>query len=331
MPSISSNTSPDNPDKASNPSDSTIVAAGTDSKAAKKQSCEIPKTSSSDEEEATLFAYSTGMFVPKKTKKLKVVEKFRAKAALYRPSVDEGGNWSIIGGKGSGGEVVIQMQVDAKNKDKYIPVVRFLTLDGEARMNGRITRGLPILRKSKLNVLFKTVSSSSRGGINAKTIFQTQFEIEDDTDDFVKLWCELAENGPTSLREENGKSKLATSHTGAQAVHHDSTNYRNTLTSFFDGGTTAKAVLCDSENSRNDATSFDGNTAADAVLRDSTNDRNDATSFDGKTTAKDALQDSSNNDAASSDGDETEVEIDEEYAPETQNWMAAFSGNDEYL
>mmetsp|Transcript_21037 Transcript_21037/g.43297 ORF Transcript_21037/g.43297 Transcript_21037/m.43297 type:complete len:272 (-) Transcript_21037:189-1004(-) len=271
MPSISSNTSSDNPDKASNPSDSTIVAAGTDSKAAKKQSCEIPKTSSSDEEEATLFAYSTGMFVPKKTKKLKVVEKFRAKAALYRPSVDEGGNWSIIGGKGSGGEVVIQMQVDAKNKDKYIPVVRFLTLDGEARMNGRITRGLPILRKSKLNVLFKTVSSSSRGGINAKTIFQTQFEIEDDTDDFVKLWCELAENGPTSLREEN-------------------------------------AVLCDSENSRNDATSFDGNTAA-----------------------KDALQDSSNNDAASSDGDETEVEIDEEYAPETQNWMAAFSGNDGYL
>lgn len=133
--------------------------------------------------------------MPQLTKQLKVLEKFRAPAALYVPATTSGNGWSIISGPGKGGCTIIQVQENANNDGPNVAVVRFqLGHSGAMKdvMNARIMNQLPIHRVSHQEVCFKCVSTTTNN-IRQRTIFKIKFEKTDDTEDFLMWW--YAKNG----------------------------------------------------------------------------------------------------------------------------------------
>ena len=144
------------------------------------------------------------MNMSRSQKSLKVVEKFRAPAALYRPSDTRGNGWTVSAKPGMGGEVIIQDQQDADDPKSIVPVVRYQLRHGQDTMNCRIVEGLPIRRENAKTVLFKSASRNN-GGVNVKTIFQLVFETTNDTDEFLMWWYE--KNGSNKNRYPNSDIK----------------------------------------------------------------------------------------------------------------------------
>ncbi len=124
-------------------------------------------------------------------KALKIDEEFRAPAALYTPSsTGNKGGWAIISSPGMGGEVIIQVQDDAKVSGKTIPVVRYQLRHGQDYSNVRIVDKLPIKRVNETKVIFKSVSSSNNG-IRKKTVYALKFDKKTDADKFLMWWYQL--------------------------------------------------------------------------------------------------------------------------------------------
>ena len=134
-----------------------------------------------------------------KTVKLKVERKFSAPAELYVPSKRSGGGWIEISGPKMGGEAIIQIQCG-------VAVVRFLFRHKKDFLNTRIQPDLPIHRKGRRTVIFKSVTSST-SGLRMRKVYCLRFETKDDTDDFVMWW--LAKSGSTSLLLKTKSPKKA--------------------------------------------------------------------------------------------------------------------------
>lgn len=138
-------------------------------------------------------------------KTLKVIEKFRAPAGLWRPSLNAGDGWSETSGTRRGGRIIIQIQENADIDEDPVAVVRFELRHGVDVLNSRITKGLPIHRSDDKTVLFKSVSTST-GCIRRKTVHLVKFDSVEDTDDFLMWW--YAKNGSIKawLGDDSGKT-----------------------------------------------------------------------------------------------------------------------------
>ena len=95
------------------------------------------------------------------SKSLKVTEKFQAPAGLWHPSSNAGEGWSETSGIQRGGKIIIQIQENANGVGEPVAVVWFELRHGIDVLSSRITEGLPIHRKDKTTVLFKSFSTST--------------------------------------------------------------------------------------------------------------------------------------------------------------------------
>ena len=227
------------------------------------------------------------------TKSLKVIEKFRAPAALYIPSKIKGGGWAEVSRPGMGGEAIIQVQDDATMSGKRVSVVRFLMRHGKDLVNARIMKGLPIIRNStdEKSVVFMSASTSTTG-TRQKTMFNLIFTNVEDADEFLMWW--YAKNGSIKawLAKETSNGKAAEP---SKKPLGESTNQKSI------DEASAKMRLCNLKTSDNKKYS--------PAFGNNNGSRNDGSSSDG-----------------SDDSDEVEeVEIDWDEAPQTQDWASSFS------
>ena len=239
------------------------------------------------------------------TKTLKVIEKFRAPAAYYRPSSRPGGGWVFAAEPGMGGKAIIQLQEDAESageNKEFIPVVRYQLRHGKDVMNARIQKGLPINRVNERTLDFKSASRNT-SGVVLKTIFRFVFESSNDADEF-RMWY-LEKNGSIEAWIAKEKAaKLAKKRKGTD------------LTGCGLGPQKKKPKL----------TAFPeqttGKKEGPKPLGDSTN-RNSIETKRSKVKAK--KMNGSKDDEREAKAEEEEVVIlDYEDAPLSQNWMAAF-------
>ena len=256
------------------------------------------------------------MASPRPSKPLKVIEKFRARAALYTPSTRKGGGWIEISGPELRGEVVIQLQEDAGrhhcyNGKKYIPVVRFHFRHGKDFVNARIQDKMPIHRKGKRKVLFKCLSSSFSSGDRCKILCCLVFEKEEDTNDFMMWW--LAKNGSTPLGYENNEKLLKRKISDTKDCGRDS-------------GFTPKKKKPRASSRTKDVLHNSTNSAGSSDTGAVGFDNNHTSNTDGTGLLNTSAKDSNDITLAVNDEESKAVAIDEDnYVPKSQNWMSAFS------
>ena len=254
-------------------------------------------------------------------KALKVTEKFRAQAALYSPSTNEGDGWIEVSGPLLGGEAIIQLQEDAKRKSTIIPVFRFQLRHGKDVVNARIEHTLPIYRKADKEVLFKCVSSNS-GGLRRKTVYALKFQTKDNTDDFMMWW--LAKNRSISLGLESKetalkkkrkikwvhgsrytplKKKMKPDMGVVKDLQHE--QERKNLISKHKEDKEAENKESEGSVSNVSSKNLTSNKREEKVVKETT--------------------DTSGNGCDSSIGEDDEVYVDDECAPQSQDWSSAFS------
>ena len=256
-------------------------------------------------------------------KTLKVVEKFRAPAALYYPSRLKGDGWIEVSGPSLGGEAVIQLQGDAKQKsgNRTISVFRFQLRHGKDHLNARIQHRLPIHRKGETTVLFKSASTNS-GGLRKKSVYAVKFQSKDDTNDFMMWW--LAKNGSTSLGEEtkNTSKRKAEDKTGCDRGSGYTPQKKKSKQT--KSCPPANGVLNNSTNSGCEESPERGAKGKIvSSLNSTSNNSSEAKELDSVGTKNDKDDDSSDSDS------NEEVAIDDEYAPRSQQWVLAFVEKDE--
>jgi hypothetical protein len=260
-------------------------------------------------------------------KALKVIEKFRAPAALYRPSSAAGDGWSETSGPKRGGKVIIQIQENADRTGSSIAVVRFELRHGQDVMNARILPGLPIHRKDKTSVFFKAASTST-GRIRRKTIHLLKFQNNDDADDFLMWW--YAKNGSIKawLGEDSNQKNKSTLQLSKRKATDDPTENR-LRKRLKDNKAGDDRLFTDSTNKEQNERlmkkhkaiaidnddSFDGHTRND---NGSNQDRGKSDEFDETESHGSDDQDSD------SDDNKEEVIVDDEYAPQSQEWLISF-------
>ena len=127
-----------------------------------------------------------------------VKELFRGSAQFARPSTKKGAGWVATGDKGN---AIIQQHV---NQDgTTVLVVRWTNFMGADGMNGRILIGLPIQRNGRA-VYFKTSSTTTLGN-RYKAPFCFKFETVDAAEDFEMWW--LSKNGSIASWKANDANK----------------------------------------------------------------------------------------------------------------------------
>jgi hypothetical protein len=287
------------------------------------------------------------------TQSLKVIEKFRAPAALYVPSTTKGGGWSEASRPGMGGEAIIQVQDDATMSGKSVSVVRFQLRHGKDVLNARIEGGLPINRKDEKAVLFKSASTST-SGIRKKTIYNLIFTNVEDTDEFLMWW--YAKNGSikawlakdittkTSLKRKateptkcgfaplQKKSKASIPEEEASVT----TKVKVRLQSQYDkkplGESTNRKAIDETRNPLALSTKmrrFENNenerpeNAYGSNLK--TSDNNNKKGSPAFVNNDDSHNDGSNSNGSDDNNEREEVEIDHDDAPQSQDWMSAFA------
>ena len=247
-------------------------------------------------------------------KSLKVIEKFRAPAALYVASETKGGGWAEVSRPGMGGEAIIQDQDDAAMRGNIVSVVRFLLRHGKDPLNARIVKGLPIVRNGtdEKSVLFVSASTST-SGIRQKTMFNFIFTTVEDADEFLMWW--YAKNGSIKAWLAKEVAEL-------------------TNCSFAPLQEKSKASIPKEEASKHLCESYDrksinetgGPLALSTKLRrcslKTSDNKNKKDSNDGS--LNDGSNDGSNSNGSYDSDDGEEVEIDWNEAPQTQDWMSSF-------
>mmetsp|Transcript_19228 Transcript_19228/g.41791 ORF Transcript_19228/g.41791 Transcript_19228/m.41791 type:complete len:303 (+) Transcript_19228:369-1277(+) len=297
--------------------------------------------------------------MPQLTKRLKVLEKFRAPAALYVPATTAGNRWSIISGPGTGGCAIIQVQENANDGGPNVAVVRFQV--GHTMkdvMNARIMNQLPIRRVSHQEVCFKCVSTTTNN-FRQRTVFKIKFEKTDDTEDFLMWW--YAKNGAIEQLISSSKREAITDSTdqmekkpkasdkdqqSENMVGPDSTDSIHSTKN--DNGSSDSDVLPLRESTKRNHVSFNEpnkankekdlnsilsppkkkmkykDTKEKGLCDNSGQEETGSANYKGKEdgSVRDVSEDDTDSDGF--DEDKEEVEIDFEDAPQSQNWEAAF-------
>ena len=275
---------------------------------------------------------------PFNPKALNVIEKFRAPAALYRPSGVAGGGWSETSGPKRGGRVIIQVQENADGKERQIPVVRFELRHGQDVLNARILPGLPIHCKDQTSMYFKAASSST-GRIRRKTIHLLKFRNNDDTDDFLMWW--YAKNGSIEAwlgQDSNQKNESTLKSLKRKAI--DDLGENQLRKRLKDNKAEGGRPLQDSTNvehneglkKKHKAFAVDDDDGCDGQSKDDTgsyqdrykSDESDESEKDGSDEFSGSETDGSDDQTSDSDDQKEEVIVDDEYAPQSQEWMISF-------
>ena len=269
-----------------------------------------------------------------------VKELFRGSAQFARPSTKKGAGWVATGDKGN---VIIQQHV---NQDgTTVLVVRWTNFMGADGMNGRILIGLPIQRNGRA-VYFKTSSTTTLGN-RYKAPFCFKFETVDDAEEFEAFW--LLKNGSIALwKEQDAKKKEDIINPTIKVPLKDSTNENTVHTGnakrkavpMIDGPLrTKKKVECRTiSNSHSPGLmpteriingkvrkilkakrSALKSITEDSIVNLNEEDKTDLNTEDNSKQNDDEKVDSSNG----SSGED--VIIDEEDAPQSQNWKTAFA------
>ena len=269
-----------------------------------------------------------------------VKELFRGSAQFARPSTKKGAGWVATGDKGN---AIIQQHV---NQDgTTVLVVRWTNFMGADGMNGRILIGLPIQRNGRA-VYFKTSSTTTLGN-RYKAPFCFKFETVDDAEEFEAFW--LLKNGSIALwKKQDAKKKEDIINPTIKVPLQDSTNENTVHT----GNAKRKAVpmidgplrtkkkvegrtvlnshphrLMPNERIINGKVrkilkakrSALKSITEDLIVNLNEEDKTDLNTEDNSKQNDDEKVDSSNG----SSGED--VIIDEEDAPQSQNWMTAFA------
>eukprot|EP00531_Pseudo-nitzschia_arenysensis_P008296 CAMPEP_0116127962 /NCGR_PEP_ID=MMETSP0329-20121206/7111_1 /TAXON_ID=697910 /ORGANISM="Pseudo-nitzschia arenysensis, Strain B593" /LENGTH=240 /DNA_ID=CAMNT_0003622079 /DNA_START=54 /DNA_END=776 /DNA_ORIENTATION=+ len=233
----------------------------------------------------------------KTSKSLKVVEKFRAKAALYIPSKWKGGGWLETSGPDGGGEAIIQLQENADIKENrgLVPVVRFQLRHGKDVLNARILGGLPLRRKDKHTVYFKALSSTT-SGIRRKTVHVFKFIEESDADDFEMWW--YAKNGSLNewIKAKKNKKQGSSKRKATDPTNSSFTPLKKKLKATKDFDANQEPNRDDSLQKLSTALSFEDDSS-------------------GKSNAGNETDGSS---------DDEDVFVDSDDAPQSQQWFVAF-------
>ena len=241
------------------------------------------------------------------SKALSITEKFRAPAALWRPSQHARGGWVETSGIGRGGQIIIQMQENSDDTEGPVAVVRFVLRHGQDVLNARILNGLPIYRSAENEILFKSASTSTYK-VRWKTTFRIKFETFDDTDDFLMWW--YAKNGSIKALIEESSNKKHKRKSTEQI-----------------GGKEKKPRIQRSDN--NESTKRDESAKGKLkyplrVLVESTNVKQRAVASNKSAESKINNISILNDDPTSSTNEKEEVMIDDDDAPQSQNWFASF-------
>ena len=259
---------------------------------------------------------------PYSSKTLKIIEKFRAPAALWRPSLHAGDGWVETSGIRRGGQIIIQTQENADDNEGPVAVVRFVLRHGQDVMNARILNGLPIHRCEENEILFKSASTSTYR-VRWKTTFRIKFTTPDDTDDFLMWW--YAKNGSikawseaSSLRfkrksteqiggMERKRPKIASSENNALTQTDKAANGKLKL---------SHQVLVESTNVKHGAIGSKNNDKRNSFVCGKSKE-NDSSNVNNESKENSNSNLTDNNEMR-------EVMIDYDEVPQSQNWFASF-------
>ena len=233
-----------------------------------------------------------------------IKELFSGSAKFGRPSDNTGAGWVATGDKGI---ATIQKQVSQDGSIVYVARwTNYMRVDG---MNGRILPGLPILRQHD-SVYFKTSSTTTRG-IRRKAPFCFKFETVEEAEEFEMWW--LLKNGSiASWKKEDTQKKL-----GGNSLVNNNLPLQET--------TNASVNV----NVNDKLKSTVAHSGLKSIAEDSINNSNEEDVIDlNGNNSKDLKDDNgslSDDDDSSNDYPGEGVIIDDEDAPQSQNWKTAFA------
>ena len=290
-----------------------------------------------------------------------IKELFSGSAKFGRPSDNTGAGWVDTGNKGI---ATIQKQVSQDGSIVYVARwTNYMRVDG---MNGRILPGLPILRQHD-SVYFKTSSTTTRG-IRRKAPFCFKFETLDEAEDFEMWWLSKNGSIASWKESDKAKKKAGSNNTlplqeKTNAVSTPARKKRKAVPMIDDRPLRKKKLVCindgidrsnDVENQsvflRHDGIADDSVGAFKALglmptevningkvrkivkvkrsaLKSITEDSISSLNVVGDDNSNDLnVTIDSSNDSSVEVGED--VIIDEEDAPQSQNWMTAFASYD---